>query len=744
MPSVSYLRHRDARGGGLVAAALAGAVLVVFYPALDAGWVNFDDGDYVTENSGVTGGPSAAGVRWAFTTFHQANWHPLTWLSLQFDASLWGTQARGYHLTNVLLHAANAALLFLALRALTGAFWRSATVALLFAVHPLRAESVAWVSERKDVLGAFFGLLALWAYAAYSGRPACSRYVAVAAALAASLLCKPMLVTLPFLLLVLDWWPLGRAGAGGGLMAEGRPATPACAGMGKPVQGAVPTGSRRGKAAHGDTRPKPVPAGAVPAAGADECGRPGRIVRNVLGVWRRLAVEKLPLLALATASAVVTLVAQAQGDAVGDLEEFPFGVRVANAAVSYVQYLSQSFWPARLSAFYPHPGDQLPLWKAAGAAVLLAAVTAAALALRRRAPYVLAGWLWFVGTLVPVIGLVQVGKQGMADRYTYLPQIGLLVTLCWGVADLAAGRVRVAAVAAAVAAVPLALLTRAQVAVWHDSVALWEHSLRSCGATTTQLINLGSALEDQGFLDDAAELYRRVLGRDPGAALAHSNLGNVLYRQGRYDEAVREQEQAAALAPRLRGAWYNLGLAESTRGNLARAAACYREALRLKPDFAEAHSGLGNVLLRTGHAAEGFDHLREAVRLRPDYAEGHVNLGKGLAERGDFEAAARQFEVAARPGGGAGLAAAWYNLGAVRVHQRRLDDAVDCLVRAADLEPESAAYRDALDKVAGLVKAAGRPDLLGRIEQRPRRPAAGRAAAKPAGTAAPPSPEAPQ
>jgi tetratricopeptide (TPR) repeat protein len=550
------------------AAALAGVAIAAFYPALSSGFVNLDDSIYVTQTPPVTRGLSGEGILWAFTTFAAGNWHPLTWLSLQLDASLWGPGPWGFHLTNVLLHAANAALLFLALRSLTGGFWRSAAAALLFAVHPLRAESVAWVSERKDVLSALFGLLALLAYAGYARAPSAGRYLLVAGALALSLSAKPMLVTLPCLLLVLDWWPLARA--------------------------------------------------------------------RTAGNWGKLAAEKLPLMALAAASAALTYQAQADQGAVGSIRALPPAVRLENATVGYVAYLAKTVWPFGLAVYYPHParidsmGGGLPPGEVAGAALLLVTLTAGAVAVRRRAPYLLAGWLWYLGTLVPVIGLVQVGSQAYADRYTYLPQVGLLLAVCWGVGDLARSRPRVALATAAVVAALLFTLTQAQVRVWHDSATLWEHALSVTPETPEALVrlgdaykqerrdakaearyraalridpefvealnNLGTLLHRQGRPADAAPFLEEACRVAPRFALAHTNLGNALHDLGRLDEAARAHEKAIELAPRLSEAHANLGLVEEARHNYARAAKCYEQALSLRPDFQPAHAGLTRIL----------------------------------------------------------------------------------------------------------------------------------------------------
>jgi tetratricopeptide (TPR) repeat protein len=633
----------------LAAAVLAGVAFAALAPALACDFVNFDDFTYVVRNPQVKGGLSSAGVRWAFTTSRAANWHPLAWLSLQLDATLFGPGPLGFHLTNVLLHAANAALLFLALRSLTGAYRRSAAVALLFAVHPLRAESVAWVSERKDVLSAAFGLLALAAYAGYARAPSLRRYLPVVAALALSLMAKPMLVTLPFLLLVLDGWPLRRARA--------------------------------------------------------------------LGDWGKLAAEKLPLFAVVAASSAITVRAQAGEGAVMALEKLPLDARAGNAAVSYVAYLSKTVWPVNLAVLYPHPGGGLPAWRVASAALLLAALTAGAVALRGRAPYLLAGWLWFVGTLVPVIGLVQVGLQAYADRYTYFPQVGLLIAVCWGAADLAGARARAALVTAGVVAWVLAGLTWGQLGVWRDSLALWEHAVRAAGESPVGLANLGETLEERGRFREAETRYRGAVRLEPESVKAHIDLGNNLLKQGKFDEAAqefaevcrlepdsprgytnlgnvylqqkkfgeaaRQFQEACRRAPDVAMGFLNLGKAEEERGDFARAAESYREALRLEPDSPRAHAALGAALLQQGNDGEGLDQLRASVGCDPRFVDGHTLLGKALAQRGELAEAGRHLEAAVDLDRKS--AEAWSNLGALRFLQGRKAEAEGCMAQAREL-----------------------------------------------------------
>jgi protein O-mannosyl-transferase len=680
----------------LAALALAAVAFAVFAGALDCGFVTFDDPYYVYQNHHVQAGLSSGSLGWALTTFENSNWHPLTWLSLQLDTTLWGAGPRGYHFTNVLLHAANAALLFLALRSLTGAFWRGAVVALLFAVHPLRAESVAWVTERKDVLSALFGFLALWAYAGYARRPSALRYGALVAAFVLSLMAKPMLVTLPFLLLVLDWWPLGRA--------------------------------------------------------------------TTVAAWRWLGLEKLPLLALSAASAVVTYHAQAAGGAVSRLTTFSPSVRLGNAAISYLSYLGDTFWPAKLAVYYPHrsfpfAGGLAPSTVTA-ALLLLTALTAGAALLRRRAPYLLTGWLWYLGTLVPVIGLVQVGSQACADRYTYFPQVGILVALCWGIAELARNQARVATAAAAAAALLLAALTFEQVHTWKDSFALWSNAYRVSGRCPSVLVNLGEELEKRGEKQLAFEYYKDAVRLDPESSQIRLDLGNalqkqnrlddavrefskacelapdspggftnrglILFRQGKLEEAERDLETACKLAPDLGEVFFNLGLVKDARKDYAGAVAGYEEALRIKPNYPRARATLGADLVRLGDRDRGLGLLEEAVRSEPKSDEIHYRLGETLDGLGDLQGAATHFEQAARLN--PNLAGAWSNLGIVRLRQGNVDEAVEYLARSVEHDPAS------IKALPKRLDANGRPDLVSRVEERLRQRELGRPAALPAVT----------
>jgi Tfp pilus assembly protein PilF len=525
-------------------------------------FVNYDDPVYVIENKGVHHGLSLDGLRWAFTTYHAANWHPLTWLSLQLDYQLFGLQPWGYHLTNLLLHTANVLLLYGFLRGTTGAVGRSFVAAALFAVHPLHVESVAWVAERKDVLSTFLGLLALLAYAHHVRQPGWGRYLLVLAAFALSLLAKPMLVTLPFLLLLLDYWPLDRL-------------------------------SRH----------------AVPL--------------------HRLVLEKIPLLILTIVLCLVTVQAQSRGQAVLPLEALPLSERIPNAVVSYVTYLFRTIWPVRLAVFYPHPRAQQSMLLVLGAAGLLVSVTVLVLWYGRRRPYLPVGWLWYVGTLVPVIGLVQVGQQAAADRYTYVPLIGIFVLVVWGVADLLAWlRVRLAAAWTGTAIVLLAcvLLSRSQIRVWQNSGALWEHAL---SVTTNNAIahnNMGNVLKNRGEPGAALREFTRALEIDPNLKEAHNNRALMLRRLGRLDEAIHHYHEALRLDPSASTTHINLGVALAMQGRLDEAVDRFMRALELAPDDGQAHHNLGLVRLNQGRLTEAEAQFRRALEINPHYRESQKAL----------------------------------------------------------------------------------------------------------------------
>ncbi len=502
-------------------------------------FVNYDDNTYVTNNPAVQAGLTLKGFSWAFATMHGSNWHPLTWLSHMLDVQLFGLNPTGHHLTNLVFHIANALLLFLWLLYLTRSLGCSFLVAALFALHPMHVQSVAWVAERKDVLSTFFWLLTMWAYVWYVERPELGRYLLILLCFCLGLMAKPMLVTLPFVLLLLDYWPLGR------LSLKGTTAAAAS--------------------------PKPGPGVTL----------------------KRLIWEKLPLFVLSALSCVVTFYAQRQVEMA--LQSFPFANRLANAALVYVSYLSKMLWPAHLAVLYPLSRHGVLTWQALLASLDLVVLTFFVFRLARRHPYLLVGWLWYLGTLVPVIGLVQVGVQAMADRYTYLPFIGLFIMVAYGMADLGA-RWHVPKfllpVGAGVVLSALMICTWVQVGYWRDSVSLFEHALKVTGGYSLTHNNLGAALMKQGKLDQAIPHFTEALRLDPKYPEADNNLGVALATQGKIDEAILMFQKAIQIKPDYSEAYANLGLVFAKQGNIDKAIINCQNALKFNPNDTRAQKML--------------------------------------------------------------------------------------------------------------------------------------------------------
>jgi tetratricopeptide (TPR) repeat protein len=570
------------RGSGRwwTAAALALSTTLLFARSAWQPFILFDDVHYLAENPMVLRGLSWSGVRWAFTTFYFGNWHPLTWLSYQLDVQLFGLDAGALHLESALLHGANAALLFLALDRMTGARGRSAAVALLFAVHPLRVESVAWAAERKDVLSTLFGLLALIAYTRYAARPGARRYALVAVSFALSLLAKGMWVTFPLLLLLLDVWPLRR----------------------------LPRWSAAGDAGAGRFPPVSL---------------------------RRALLEKLPLLLLSAAASAVTVLAQAQGGAVAGLQ-LGLGARAANALVAYARYLAKLSWPSGLAVMYPLPLDGYPAWQVAGSAALLAAVGAAATWQLRRRPWLLVGWCWFLGALVPVIGLVQVGAQAMADRYTYLPSIGLTVALVWAAHEALGALARAAAarrLLTAAVALLLAALTWRQLGLWSDQVTLFEHAIAVTGPNSRAQGNLANALRFERRLEAARDHAAEAVRLEPASSFLRLNLALVDVDRGDLAAARDELEVAVRINPRYAIAWSLLGEVRAAQGQLEPARAALLESARLAPEDAGPWVKLGDVYAAFGRAQEAVAAYQRALRVDPDDVDALRQLERASSAR---------------------------------------------------------------------------------------------------------------
>ena len=590
----------------LIPPLLAALTFLAFCQVGEYDFINYDDATYVYKNPHLEAGLSSAGIAWSFTTLYFANWHPLTWLSYLLDHELFGLKPGGFHLTNLILHVVATTLLFAGLRRLTGAVWRSALVAALFAWHPLHVESVAWVAERKDVLSGTFWMLTLWAYAAYAARPSAWRYMGVAASLALGLMAKPMLVTLPFVLLLLDYWPLCR-------FADAD--SPACV--------------ERSRA-------------------------------------RQLLLEKLPLLVLVAASSWITIVAQ--GGAVAKVNELPLALRAGNALLAYVAYIGKTVWPQGLAVFYPHPGTALSTNLVLGASALLAGASFCAVRFRARRPYLTVGWLWYVGTLVPVIGLVQVGAQAMADRYTYIPLVGLFIAGVWGGAELLE-RCRVPRLwrgAGAVAVLgALFFATWLQVTHWRGSLALFEHAVRVTDENAIAHFNLAAAHMKRGHVDKAAVHYAESLRINERAFLVHGRLGGILAHQGQMEAARRHGAAALWLICEMdadpRSGWplsdgssdperpplhVERGIALARQGVMNEASVEFEEALRLDPNSVDARLGLGTARLTQNRRADAISHYVEA--LRPDHAAGHYKLGIALVKERRWDEAVEHLTIASR------------------------------------------------------------------------------------------------
>jgi Flp pilus assembly protein TadD len=578
-------------------------VIAVFWQVQNHAFIHLDDTEYVTDNIHVRTGLRWNNFTWAFTSTHAANWHPLTWLSHMLDCELFGLNPKGHHLTSLLFHLVNSLLLFVLLQRMTGTSWRSGFVAALFALHPLHVESVAWVAERKDVLSTFFLFLTLLSYIWYVERPRFYRYLLIILSFALGLMAKPMLVTLPFLLLLLDFWPLERFKLG-------------------------PSGNNQ-TATH---RP-PI---------------------NAKKPWRQalaLLMEKIPLFVLAAASSLVTFTVQKSAGSVGSLEIYPFKLRLANALLSYVRYIIKMIWPQNLAVFYPHPGQSLPMWQAALAGLMLVVISTAVIRAGRRYPYLPVGWLWYVGTLVPVIGLVQVGAQAMADRYTYVPLIGLFIMISWGVVDwLGSWRYAKPALTAAATSLLGALMvcTFLQVRHWENSLTLFEHTLRVTTNNSQIHNNLANVLTEKGMLQEAIPHYTKALEINPNNADAHTNLGVALAHQGKLEDAIKHYSVALRLKPNSPELHNNLGVALFRRGHIPGAIDHYLTAVQLKPDYAEAYNNLGNALAQQEKLVEAEAFYAKALKIRADYPEAHNNLGVALARQSKLDEAIAHFSEAVR------------------------------------------------------------------------------------------------
>jgi protein O-mannosyl-transferase len=652
----------------LVVLVLIGLNLFIYVQVRHFEFLGWDDPLYVTQNTEVMKGFSWQGVGWALTTGHAANWHPLTWLSLMLDVQLFGVSPGPIHFINVIFHIINSLLFFWVLFRLTSSLSLSAIVAGLFAAHPLHVESVAWIAERKDVLSSCFLLLTILAYTAYLRRPVSKRYFLVHALFALALMAKPMVISLPVLLLLLDYWPLRRASLQKG----------------------------QGK------------------------------------IWLQLAREKLPLAIMAVTVSAVTITVQQLGGAVGSLAVVPFGTRVFNACISYVGYLAQMLWPIQLSAFYPfHP---LHAWAVIGSILVLTAISFMAIRIATSHPYVLVGWAWYLLSLIPVIGLIQVGDQARADRYTYLPLTGIFIAIVWSAFNIFRGRKvcqLISAIFGCAVISTLAFLAQYQTGFWRNATTLWQHALETTTDNDHASVNLGMALMEKGAISEAIKHYNEALRIYPGFAEAHNalgvaflrqnriseathhfesalrtrpafweaqgNMGAVLARQGKPEEAIFYFRQALAARPADAQLHHQYGLALLEMGKQSEAVAHFSESILLKPDFAEPHIQLGNILLNNGRMDEALDHYREAIRLKPGSEDAYTNIGIGLMNKGLFREAEERCAEALHLN--PSLAEAHNCLGIIFARTGREKEAMDQYQLAIRLKPDYAEARNHLATV---------------------------------------------
>jgi tetratricopeptide (TPR) repeat protein len=554
-----------------VCVGLAAITVAVFGQTLTHDFINYDDNVYVYENPIVSRGLTARGFAWAFDGAHAGNWHPLTWLDHMLDCQIYGLNPGGHHLTNLILQTVAVLALFLVLREMTGVLWRSAIVAAVFAIHPLRAESVAWVAERKDLLSGLFFVLTIGAYAGYARHSrSWLRYGLVVLLFVIGLMCKPMLVTLPLILFLLDFWPLRR-----------------------------------------------------------------------VETAKRLIIEKLPFLALSAASCVVTLIAQRQG--IHDAGSFSFLARLANAAVTAAIYLRQMIWPTGLAVFYPYPHNGLPTWEIALAALVLAGISALAWNERRRQPWLLVGWLWYLIMLLPVIGLVQVGDQAHADRYTYLPGIGIAIGAIWLVGNW---KLQPAVAKGLTAAVLIMLIIcgRKQTSYWKNNETLWTHALECTTDNDVAHLNLGEDLSKRGMVDKALAQYQQTLEINPDSDEAHFNLGNAYRNKNDLNESMAQYQTALQLNPKHARAHVNLGIALAQMGRIDDAIAEYQKALEIDPDFEDGHYNLAVALGRTGKLDEAVGQYKRALEINPNHDQACFNLGNIFMEEEKWGDAITEFD----------------------------------------------------------------------------------------------------
>lgn len=621
---------------------LTAGVFAVFSQVVSYDFVDYDDHIYVSDNLHIKDGLTIESVKWAFTSTHANFWHPITWLSYLLDVEIFGTAPFGFHFTNIILHYFNSLLLFAVLYRMTGALWASLAVGLLFGIHPLHVESVAWVSERKDVLSAFFMILAVGAYAAYVKTPSWVRYGAVTFFFILGLMAKPILVTLPFVFLLLDYWPLNR------------------------------------------TKLNPC-----------ETTKPLHFLS--------LLKEKIPFFALAVGFSILAVVAQKKGGALTSVAEIGFSLRIKNALVSYFLYLKNTVFPSGLSIFYPYP-ETVSLWAAAGAASLILAVCMVILYFHRRFPWLVTGWFWYLGTLFPVIGLVQVGDFSMADRFTYIPLVGIFIMFVWTAQKVWTGRPALKkwiTVFFIITAFGLGAAAYRQVGYFKNSLTLFEHAVLVNPDNWLALNNLGITYNKLEKPQEAIEYFQKALLKKPVFVEALNNLAGTLVKTGRMKEGLSHYYKAIEVMPGFSGTYYNLAVALEVSYRLNEAEKNYETALKINPQDAEALNNLGALQVRLRRTDEGIKNIRKALEIKPGFAEAHYNMGNLFLKQSILGKAAYHYgrAIRIRPD----YAEAYNNLGVVLFNMNRQKEAVDLFDAALRIRPDYLDAQNNLKKTRGVM-----------------------------------------
>jgi len=619
---------------------LAVSTLLVYWQVRNFGFINYDDNDYVYENSHVISGFTFENIKWAFTTNLSAHWHPLTWLSLMLDCQLFGVKAGPLHLVNIFLHLANTLLLFSILKKMTGSLWPSAFVAAAFAIHPMHVESVTWIAERKDVLSTFFMMLTLTAYAGYVRRSSAWRYIAAIIAFAMGLMAKSMLVTLPCLLLLLDYWPLNRL--------------------------------------------------TFPIIGRQ---------------WRAVIIEKIPFFILSFMSSVVAFLLMQSSGMVIKMRTVSFGDRIVNVFSSYIQYITQMFWPHNLAPFYPLHVSEIPIWWVVICILLLLVISFLAVWFGRTQKYLFVGWFWFVGTLVPVIGIIQVGTQAYADRYTYIPYIGLFIMLVWSLRNISLWRPRYEILTGSLAVVILAafgVCAYLQAGYWRSGLGLFSHAMKVTKGNYIAYNNYGVALSDLGCYKKSLEYFKNAIRIWPGYDEAYNNIGVVYFHFGNYDKAISAYKKAVKIQPTSVVAYKNLGISYIALGRHDNAIEMYRQVVKLKPDYVEGYNNIGFSCTHLGRFAEAVEAYQQAIKIKPDYAEAYYNLGNAYSKLNRYAEAAEVYQQAIKlkPD----YAEAYTNLGFMHGRFGRYQQEIELYKQALKFKPD---YVDAHNNLVVAYLATG-------------------------------------